>query len=142
MITSVDTSVLLDVFSADPAFGPGSAEALRRCLREGRVTACDVVWAELGAFFASSEAIGDAMRHVGIEFDALTIDAALQAGVTWRRYRERGGTRDRVIADFLIGAHASAQAERLLTRDRGFYRAYFARLPLLDPARGSPRPNC
>jgi len=136
VITSVDTSVLLDVFNADPKFGPGSAEALRRCLREGRVTACDVVWAELGAFFASSEAIGDAMRRVGVEFDALTIEAALQAGATWRRYRERGGTRGRVIADFLIGAHASAQAERLLTRDRGFYRAYFARLPLLDPARG------
>jgi predicted nucleic acid-binding protein len=136
VITSVDTSVLLDVFNADPSFGPGSAEALRQCLREGRVTACDVVWAELGAFFASSEATGDAMRRVGIEFDALTIDAALQAGATWRRYRERGGTRDRVIADFLIGAHASAQAERLLTRDRGFYRAYFGRLSLLDPARG------
>jgi hypothetical protein len=79
VITSVDTSVLLDVFNADPSFGPRSSAALRRCLREGRVTACDVVWAELGAFFASSEAIGDAMRSVGVEFDALTIDAALQA---------------------------------------------------------------
>jgi predicted nucleic acid-binding protein len=142
VITSVDTSVLLDVFNADPSFGPRSSEALRQCLRDGRVIACDVVWAELGAFFASSEAIGDAMRRVGIDFDALTIEAALLAGATWRRYRERGGARDRVIADFLIGAHASAQAERLLTRDRGFYRAYFARLPLLDPARGLPRPSC
>jgi len=141
VITSVDTSVLLDVFNADPSFGPKSSEALRRCLQEGRVTACDVVWAELGAFFSSSEAIGDTMRRLGIEFDALTIDAALQAGATWKRYRERGGTRDRVIADFLIGAHASAQAERLLTRYRGFYRAYFARLPLLDPVRGLPRPS-
>lgn len=135
MITSVDTSVLLDVFSADQVFGPRSSEALRRCLREGRVTACEVVWAELGAFFPAGDAVRDAMRRLGVEFDALSVDAAMHAGASWRKYRERGGSRDRVIADFLVGAHASAQAERLLTRDRGFYRTYFARLRLIDPIR-------
>jgi predicted nucleic acid-binding protein len=45
-----------------------------------------------------------------------------------------GGTRERVIADFLIGAHAMAKADRLLTRDRGFYRRYFKDLTVLDPS--------
>ncbi len=35
MITAVDTNVLLDVFGAAPKFSSASAEALRRCLREG-----------------------------------------------------------------------------------------------------------
>jgi hypothetical protein len=39
-----------------------------------------------------------------------------------------------VVADFLIGAHAQLHAERLLTRDRGFYRACFSGLKVLDPA--------
>jgi predicted nucleic acid-binding protein len=51
----------------------------------------------------------------------------------WRRYRGRGGRRTRIVSDFLIGAHALSAADRLLTRDRGFYRRYFAGIKVLDP---------
>ena len=44
------------------------------------------------------------------------------------------GKRGRVVPDFLIAAHAQLLADRLLARDRGYYRDYFARLVLWDPA--------
>lgn len=51
MITAVDTNVLLDILVADPEFGLRSAAAMRRCLHEGRVVACEAMWAEVvGAF--------------------------------------------------------------------------------------------
>lgn len=62
----------------------------------------------------------------------------MAAGATWKLYRTAGGSRDRVVADFLIGAHAQASADRLLTRDRGFYRRYFKELALLDPTLSDP----
>jgi predicted nucleic acid-binding protein len=60
---------------------------------------------------------------------------ARTAGATWRQYRRDHGKRDRLIADFLVGAHAATQCDRLLTRDRGFYRSYFQQLTIVDPAK-------
>lgn len=136
MITAVDTSVLLDVFGADPTFGACSRDALRRCLAEGRLLACEIVWAEVAANFPSGSAAREAMTRLGVEFVPLDRDAALGAGTAWKLYRARGGTRARMIADFLVGAHAVAHAERLLTRDRGFFRSYFRGLPIVDPTAG------
>lgn len=135
MITAVDTSVLLDVFGADPAFGPRSRKAVRFCLTEGRLVACEAVWTEVASFFPSPDAAQDAMNRLGVEFSPVELKTALAAGTAWKAYRRRGGRRQRVVADFLIGAHALSQAERLLTRDRGFYRAYFSRLRVFDPAK-------
>jgi predicted nucleic acid-binding protein len=132
VITAVDTSVLLDVFGADPEFGPRSADVLRQCLAEGGLVACDVVWAEAGASFPERSGAQAALARLRVDFAALDASTSLAAGESWRAYRRAGG--ERVISDFLIGAHAQMRADRLLTRDRGFYRSYFRELTVLDPS--------
>ena len=133
MITAVDTSVLIDVFGADPKFGDASANMLRRCLNEGAIVACDVVWSETRAAFPSDSGFSEALRVLGIEFSSVSVVAANLAGANWKKYRAGGGRRERVMADFMIGAHATTQCDRLLTRDRGYYRKYFASLTVLEP---------
>lgn len=134
MITAVDSNVLIDIFEPDPTFGPRSRDALKRALAEGEVVACDIVWAEVLATFGDAAAAEDAMRRLGVHFGGVELATASAAGVAWRSYRRTGGARERLVADFLVGAHAARQAERLLTRDRGFYRSYFKHLTIIDPA--------
>ena len=133
MITAVDTNVLLDIFGVEPTFYTRSAESMRRCQREGSVIACEVVWAEAAAAFADAERFQHAMNTLPAAFSAMTNEAAIAAGQAWRRYRAGGGPRIRIAADFMIGAHAAMCADRLLTRDRGFFRRYFSGLRIVDP---------
>lgn len=134
MITAVDSNVLIDILGADPTFGPRSFGAARRCAHEGVLIACAAVWAEVLAAFPDPIETEAALRRIPVEFSALGRAGATRAGVAWRAYRARGGPRERIVADFLVGAHALEEADRLLTRDRGFQRTAFANLEILDPS--------
>ena len=133
MITAIDSSVLLDIFLDDRTFRARSLAALRACLADGPIVACDVVFAEVTAVFADESAATRAMAQIPVGYSAIDSASALRAGSGWRRYRRDGGSRQRIVADFLVGAHALVQADRLLTRDRGFHRAAFDGLTIIDP---------
>lgn len=96
--------------------------------------ACEVVWAEVTSLFRSTEGAEEAFGRLDVRFAALDPEVAAGAGQVWSAYRRSGGRKERVVADFLIGAHAWMRADRFLTRDRGFYRAYFKRLRIVDPS--------
>jgi len=48
------------------------------------------------------------------------------------RYKRRGGTKKRILADFLIGAHATVAKMKIISRDAGYSR-YFT-VEVLNPA--------
>ena len=141
MITTVDTSVLLDVFLPDDTFGSRSAEWLRNAYDAGAIVICDIVYAELAPAFPDRPALDGALREINASVSPIDSSIAWDAGRRWLQCRRAGGTRTRIITDFLIGAHAVAVAETFLTRDRGFYRSHFPELSNRIPADGEGRPS-
>jgi predicted nucleic acid-binding protein len=138
MITAVDSNILLDILTGTEPQASASATALLEAQQEGAVVASDVVWAETAAWFESAEAHATAMSDLGVVYDAPGHRSAALGGRVWRADRSEGGTRTRLVPDFLIGAHASSQADRLLSRDRGFFRSYFTDLQVVDPSVSRP----
>jgi len=139
MIFAVDSNVLLDVFTDDPDFADLSIAALADASSKGELIACDVVFAETSSTFASQTVFQRQMSALGIRFVPTPESAALKAGAIWRAYlartkRRAGVSRKGVVPDFLVGAHALACADALITRDRGFLRDYFTGLKLVDPS--------
>ena len=135
MSTAVDTSLLLDLFQPGAPHQAESQAKLRAAQADGPLITCDVVYAELVPGFPTRSDLDAALREINVEVSPIDTDIAWEAGRRWMRYRRAGGPRTRIIADFLLGAHALATADAFLTRDQGFYRTYF---PDLDQMPGSP----
>jgi predicted nucleic acid-binding protein len=134
MITAIDTNILLDILLPNEKFCESSVSALEDAVTLGTPVVCDLVYAELCIHFAAQHVCDDFLAGSGIRVESLSQGALFLASRTWRTYRKQGGQKTRILADFLIGAHAQTQATRLLSRDRGFYRRLFPSLDLVDPS--------
>lgn len=128
----VDTNVLIDVLQADTVFGPRSLAALERVGADGILIVNPVIYAELATWIESKERLDTLLPEDLFRRESLPIEAAFLAGRAFRRYKDQGGEKPRMLADFLIGAHAAVRGYGLVSRDRG-YRRHF-QVELLDPS--------
>ncbi|MEP6848974.1 MAG: PIN domain-containing protein [Acidobacteriota bacterium] len=140
MITSVDTNVLVGLWDRDDSLNSAAQDALDNAVARGRLVICGAVHSELLAFPRRTEAFVDEfLDDTGIAVDWITNEAiwrsagrALQAYAKRRRKQTSSGPPRRILADFLIGAHAFEKGHTLLTLDQGIYKAAFPLLKIIN----------
>jgi len=135
--TAIDTNVIVALWDDDPAFSMAAEAALEAAFRRGSLVVAAPVFAELIAPPGRTEGfVSSFLEENGIAIDWDLIEPvwrsagrAFQAYAERRRKQRDHGTR-RLLADFLIGAHAHVRGYRLLSLDEGLYRAAFPTLKI------------
>lgn len=138
MTTAIDTNIIVALWDKDIALNSLAQCALDTALRQGNLIVAAPVFAELLAFPGRGEAFLDSFfSETGITVDWILHEAvwrtagrAFQAYAARRRRHRDSGPR-RILADFLIGAHAFQNGFRLLTLNDRLYRAPFPRLSII-----------
>lgn len=144
MTTALDTNVLVVLLRGIGELADAAQAELDGAARLGPLVLAAPVYAELLASPGRDGASLDRFRSearitVDWQFDeSLWRDAAAAyRGYAERRRRQQGdpGPR-RILADFLIGAHAARRAATLLTFDPKLFRSSFPTLTVRVPGEG------
>lgn len=132
METFVDSSVLLDLFTEDQRWLSWSQEHLTQAAQRGAIVLNAVVLAEIAPRFPRLETLRSTLPSLAI-IEEIPPAAAFLAGHVHADYRRAGGTRDAILPDFLIGAHAAVTDRPLLTRDPRRVAAHIPGATLIAP---------
>ncbi|HET9197296.1 MAG TPA: type II toxin-antitoxin system VapC family toxin [Solirubrobacterales bacterium] len=131
--TLVDSNVLIDVLTSDPAWGEWSSQELAALGSEGPLVINAVIYAEVSQRYSRKELLDHELPADVFVREGIPWSAAFLAGKAFTDYRRRGGSRRSPLPDFFIGAHAAIGGLRLLTRDASRYRTYFPTITLVAP---------
>jgi predicted nucleic acid-binding protein len=139
MSITIDTNVIVALWKGDEESSHRVERGLQNAAKRSGLVICGPVFAELLAFPGRSENfIRRFCSETGIVVDWDTSEAiwvaagqAFQA-YTKRRKKQLGGKPRRILADFLIGAHALEHGHEVLTLDKKLFRTEFPGLEIAE----------
>jgi len=133
--SAIDTNVIAALIGNEPSGALAASRILRDAARSGALVICGAVYSELLAYPGFTPAmLTQFLADTGIapDFDtgrAIWHEAATRfAEYSACRRKARAGAPRRLLADFVIGAHALLTADRLITFDSAGYRNDFPEL--------------
>lgn len=129
----MDSSVVLDLFTADPVFFGSSFDCLSVWGAKGDLLINEIVYTEVSVGFDRIEDLDEALAGAGFLAVPMPKEALFLAGKAFLKYRRRGGAKIPPLPDFFIGAHAAVAGLPLITRDPVRVRDAFPGVDLIDP---------
>lgn len=136
MRTAIDSNVISALWSREP-LASQMADLLGQAQSQGGLVICAPIYAELLAHpKATAEFVDEFLGNASIVVDFVLDEPVWReagrrfAAYAHRRRRSKGGAPKRLLVDFLVGAHASLSADRLLTLDASRYKHSFPGLRL------------
>jgi predicted nucleic acid-binding protein len=139
MTTAIDTNVIVALWDAEDSLHRVARAALDKAFNEGALVISGAAYAELMAAPGRSATFVDRFCEetgIAVEWEigerAWRAAGAAFQGYTARRRKQKGAEARRILADFVIGAHALVSGYKLLTLDARMYQVPFPRLGILE----------
>lgn len=129
----VDTNVLIDVLEDDPEWANWSIAQLQAQSMVHKLVINPIIYSELSLTFSSIEELDAALEAMELPMLEMPKPALFLASKAFLQYRQKGGTKNNVLGDFFIGAHAAVSRIPVLTRDIKRYATYFPTVQLVSP---------
>lgn len=133
MATLVDTNILVDLAIVSSDWHDWSRRKILDIFKDGPVLINPIIYSEFSVRYDDVDEVDRLLPQDEFRRENLPWPAAFAAAQAFRLYRRGGGGRERILPDFLIGAHAAIRGYRILTRDAGGYRSYFPSVELITP---------
>ena len=137
MRIAIDSNIISDLWSREPASN-NIANSLFEAKKAGGLVISAPVYAELLAYPKSSREFLDTfLQNSGIEVDFILskdvwhLTAESFADYAKRRRSSKSSHPKRLLADFIVGAHALLEANRLMTLDRNRYITAYTGLEIV-----------
>ncbi len=127
----LDSNILIALLDGSASATVTKTVALLQA--ESRSYINPIIFAELSPNFVSADDLEQNLSRLSIMIAPLEVAACHRAGHAFAEYRKRGGQREAILADFLIGAQAEVRGWPIVTRDRKGFASYFPNVELIDP---------
>lgn len=132
--TLVDTNVWIDCIDEASPWHDWAVEQLQACSERSPLHVNIIIYSELLVPEPDVEALGALLDVYDTLRTPLPWASASLTATACALYRRRGGSKQKPLPDFFIGAHAAMSNLRVLTRDSKPYKSYFARLEVIAPS--------